>query len=47
MDGTISWDALEHVAEFVGVDDLEELVEGLMVISAHVSEMRAKQQNRK
>lgn len=47
MGGEIKWGDLEHVAGLIGVEDFEALADGLLVVSAHVSEMRAKEQNRK
>lgn len=35
MSGVIHWDALETVAELVGLDDLEFLLAGLHVIADH------------
>ena len=47
MGGEFKWGELENVADIIGVEDIEALAAGLMVISAHVSELRAKEQNRK
>lgn len=47
MGGEVKWSELEHVAEIIGVDDVEMLAAGLVIIAAHVSELRAKEQNRK
>jgi len=47
MGGETKWNELEYVAEVIGVDDVEMLAAGLMIIAAHVSELRAKEQNRK
>lgn len=47
MAGEAKWHELEHVAELLGVEDVEELAAGIIIIAAHVSELRAKEQNRK